>query len=41
MIDLPNRDPFDASELSVGSWLIAVATALVVLVVTVLPHLHW
>lgn len=40
MTDFPHRDPLDARDLSLDSWLIAIATALLALVVAALPHLH-
>lgn len=41
MTDFPHRFPLDVRGLSLNSWLIAIATALLALVVAVLPHLHW
>lgn len=41
MTDFPHRDPFEATELSLESWLIAIATALVALVIAALPYVHW
>lgn len=41
MTDFPHRDPVEAAELSTESWLIAVATALVALLIAALPYIHW
>lgn len=41
MTDIPHRFPLGVRDLSLDSWLIAVATALPALVVAVLPRLHW
>lgn len=40
MTDFPFRDPIE-TELSVGSWLIATAAALLALLVAALPYVHW
>lgn len=40
MSDFPYGDPIEA-ELSVGSWLVAVAAALVALLVAALPYVPW
>lgn len=40
MTDFPHRDPIE-SELSLESWLIAIATALVALLIAALPYVRW
>jgi hypothetical protein len=40
MTDFPHRDPIE-TELSLESWLIAIASALAALLIAVLPYVHW
>lgn len=40
MTDFPHRDPIE-TELSLENWLVAIATALVALLISVLPYVRW